>query len=102
VSDDEEQLPRNTQPATPAVGCAGQQQGRRHSHGSNRAAQQRCSAKHYCTLGTQGSPFGMLLQSVLSPAPLLDWAPDARPEPLRVSPELGSEPHVRAFGPVWG
>jgi hypothetical protein len=43
----------------------------------------------------------MLLESVLSPAPLLDWAPDARPEPLRVSPELGSEPHARAFGPVW-
>jgi hypothetical protein len=41
VSDDEEQLPRNTQPATLAVGGAGQQQGRRHSQGSNMAAQQR-------------------------------------------------------------
>jgi hypothetical protein len=60
-----------------------------------------CSTKHYCTLRTQGRIVGMLLESVLSPAPLLDWAPDARPEPLRVSPELGFEPHAGAFGPVW-
>jgi hypothetical protein len=44
----------------------------------------------------------MLLQSVLSPAPLLDWAPDAGPKPVWASRTPGSEPHARASGPCLG
>jgi hypothetical protein len=44
----------------------------------------------------------MLLQSVLSPAPLLDCAPNAGPKPVWASRTPGSEPHARASGPCLG
>jgi hypothetical protein len=62
----------------------------------------KCDTVHPSASWNTRESDGMLLQSVLSPAPLLDWAPDAGPKPVWASRTPGSEPHVRASGPCLG
>jgi hypothetical protein len=42
----------------------------------------KCDTVHLSASWNTRESDGMLLQSVLSPAPLLDWAPDAGPKPV--------------------